>query len=105
MNKKQIAICALLAWLTSSAFAQDPNSCTISGRIYRPDGSPAAGEIVHLLKVEQQGTPIAFTPFDVQADGNGAISFSIVRNSEVWVQANNVDGLNMIGGVPIQVPD
>ena len=105
VQKYLILSVAAIGLMASQAFAQSSNSCTIQGHIYRPDGSPAAGETVHIIKVEQQGSPIAFTPFDVQADNAGAISFDITRNSEVWVQANNVDGLNVIGGVPLQVPD
>ena len=105
MKLKLSLTCLIISAFLASSRAQDPNSCTVTGRIFRPDGSPASGEVVHLIKLEQQGNPVTFTPFDVQADSNGLVTFNIRRNSEVWVQANNVDGLNVTGGVPLQIPD
>lgn len=86
------------------AFAQS-SDCTVSGTVYRASGVPAANETLSVLKVEQNGTQLQFAPFDVQADGNGFVSFSVPRNSVTWVRASNVTGLNNFEGVPLSVPD
>ena len=83
--------------------AQD--TCTVSGRIFRPDGTPAANEIVTVVKIEQNGVVVASTPTNYVSDSNGSIAFGVPRNSETWVQANNVSGLNVLGGVPLSIPD
>src|SRR3954462_2360144 len=79
---------AFAAIFLSSARAQD--SCTVSGRIYRPDGAPASNEIVSLIKVEQNGIAVPFTPVSYQADALGNVSFPAPRNSSTWVQVDNV---------------
>ena len=95
----------ILMLLASPIFGQGSDSCAVTGRIFRPDGSPAAGETVHVLKVERQGLPVTFSPFDANADSIGTVTLSVPRNSDVWIEANDVDGLNIAGGVPLVIPD
>jgi len=100
-----ISVFAAIAASQLTAEAQSSTPCTVSGFIYRPDGTPAAGETVSVVKVEVNGLVVPGEAFDVQADGTGFVSFQVDQNSEAWLRANNVIGLSNLNGVPFQIPN
>jgi hypothetical protein len=100
---RSIYVLALLGLCISGRLvAQD---CTVTGRIFRGDGTPAANETVTVTKIEQNGTVVSSTATVYQSDANGYVTLAAPRNSEAWVQANNVPELNVLGGVPLSIPD
>jgi hypothetical protein len=105
-NKNLWTAFALLVVLSlARAVAAQSGDCTVSGYIYRPNGSPAANQVLTVVKVEQAGASVLPASFDVTADANGFVSFAVARNSVAWVQGNDVVGLSRLGGVPLAIPD
>src|ERR1700676_3735873 len=92
---------AVLLCLTAGGKLLAQSDCTVSGRIFRGDGTPAVNETITIVKIEQNGNAVPFTSTAYQSDSNGYVTFTVPRNSDAWVQANNVTGLNVIGGIPL----
>lgn len=104
-KRYQACLFAALLGLFAGGDLQAQTDCVVSGRVFRSDGTPAANETVTVVKVEQNGTVVTSTSTDYQSDLNGFVTFSVPRNSSAWIQGNNVNGFNVLGGVPLSIPD
>ena len=95
----------LTLWLCLPALSEAQTNCQVSGFLFRPNGLPAANETVFISKAEQGGVPLAgFQPITAVTDADGFVTFSVPADSEVWLRAQNVDGLNNLDGVPLVIP-
>ena len=87
------------------ASAQSPPLCQVSGRLHLADGSGAANAQLTIVKVAQNGAWLDGYPQTVAADTSGSVAFALPQNSIAYLQVNAVDGLNVVGGVPVQIPN
>jgi hypothetical protein len=83
--------------------------CTITGTIYKPDTATlvAAAEAKLYVKVEKNSVIIGTGTMAVTADADGEVSFSVLRNSQIFVQGNATIGssTDLTNGKSFQVPD
>lgn len=112
MKKQLISIIALLGtqFCPTTVLAQTSGElCQVTGRLYRPNGTPAAETTVTVVKFEQEGRELdpdtAGTPYTVQTDATGFLTFTAPRASFAWLQATGLYELDTFGGVPIWIPD
>ena len=81
--------------------------CTVMMTIHDPQGNPASGCEVTLVKALKDETWHAYGPLRIRANQCGVVTFSAPRDSFVYIRANVV-GLESpcyIEGVPFYVPD
>ena len=81
--------------------------CTISGTIYYPDGSPAVGEVLRIVRAVKDGELLSsLLQTTAPADANGLITFSVPRNAIVWMWGNVLGfNTNHSTGSPLAIPD
>src|SRR5436853_1680536 len=104
--RRLYALFATLILLANSlpAFAQAPAQCTISGTVYNPDGSAAAGAQVKIGKITIAGKVLAQGPYTYTADGSGAVSFSVARGARCYIYST-ASPFNVTGGISVQIPN
>jgi hypothetical protein len=83
--------------------------CQITGTIYKPDTATlvaAAGAKLY-VKVEKNSVIIGTGTMAVTADEDGEVSFSVPRNSQIFVQGNATIGssTDLTNGKSFTVPD
>lgn len=82
---------------------------TVSGVIYNEDGAPLANAKVYLEKVIKSGTVIRHKRIRVAtSDEDGAISFTVPRNSNAWISGSFYIGstrFEVTNGVSVAIPD
>ncbi len=83
--------------------AQTAN-CTVSGYLYKPDGSAALRAQVNVISVVKSGPSSVLTPVVLHTDATGFTSFTAPRMSTVWIVASAL-GLNASGDAAIMIPD
>lgn len=81
--------------------------CTITGTLYKPDGTVAAGERLRIVKCVVSGQLVtSYLATTNASDVNGVITFDAPRGAQIWVYGNVVDfDINNKQGVRMQVPD
>jgi hypothetical protein len=99
----------MLSIVCSRSVLAATSPCTVSGVLYRPNGSAAANETLTIVKAEQNGMPLdlqspQYTTL-VVADQTGFVRFTVPQGSLVWLQAMNVIGFDTLGGVPVLIPN
>lgn len=99
--KKALLLFVLLVGVQVKA--QTP-LCTVTGTIYKADGSPAAGAQLKIQKVLKNGVPVSLQPVTVTANSSGVVSFTVLRNSVAYIEGPVV-GFTRIGGTPVLIPD
>ncbi len=83
--------------------AQTAN-CTVSGYLFKPDGSLAAQAQVNVISVVKSGRSSVLTPLVLTTDASGFTSFAASRLSTVWIVGTAL-GLTASGDVAILIPD
>lgn len=80
--------------------------CTISGRVYKGDGTAAKNTKLKVVKVVLAGELISVAPVSVFTDSNGDFELDLPREATSWLYAEVV-GLNTngIAGVPLAIPN
>lgn len=80
--------------------------CTISGRVYKGDGTAAKNTKIKAVKVVLAGELIATAAVSVFTDANGDFEIDLPREATAWIYAD-VQGLNTNGivGVALAIPD
>ena len=94
-----------LLCLSVVAHAQLPQA-SIQGTAYLPTGAVAANVRITLVKARVSGQSMAIINQTYTTDPSGQYSFSVPRNSTVWIYSNII-GLNTNGatGTPISIPN
>lgn len=80
--------------------------CTISGRVYKGDGTAAKNTKIKAVKVVLADELIATTPIAVFTDSDGDFEMSLPQGATAWLYGE-VQGLgtNGVAGVPLAIPE
>src|SRR5262245_10970079 len=108
MNRRVVLLAAVLIVASSAlrefVLAQAPATCTVSGTIYKLDGTAAANETLRVGDVRKNGVLIQLAPITYTANGSGFITFNVIRGTTAKIYGN-VAGFNVVGGVTVLIPD
>jgi hypothetical protein len=103
--RKLFFIITLILSIHSLASAQVATT-HVTGTIYDGSGVPVANARLTIVKVVKGGVVVSTKPVDARSDASGVVSFNILRNSVVYIDAPAV-GLNTRPGtgVALTIPD
>jgi hypothetical protein len=106
MNRLKLLLLPLLLALGSGAALAQLSTATVSGTLYKPDGSVCANCTIKIVKTYKGGALVSLTPVTVTANGSGVLSFTVPRGSIAWI-SGNVMGFSQCGaaGCPVSIPD
>ncbi|MBI3654093.1 MAG: hypothetical protein HY231_23935 [Acidobacteria bacterium] len=101
-----IAVCLLTAYCllpTAYCYAQDPNSCTITGKIWKADRVPAANVTLKIVKIVSPGNVVSTESRPFVSGADGTITITAIQGADIWLYGA-AQGFNLEGGKRISVP-
>ncbi len=102
---KRIFVIALFL-IGASAHAQAPDSCIVTGYVYKADLSPAIGLVFTVKSVVKTGTIIGTAPTTYTVDSSGLLRMKLWRNSTTYIYADIAGyNANTQTGTAYAIPD
>jgi hypothetical protein len=87
MLKKFIVAFILVAaycLLPTICFAQDPDSCTITGKIWKADRVPAANVTLKIVKTVSPGNVVSTESRSFVSGSDGTITITAIQGADIW---------------------